>query len=38
MHEQIDLPPGPVYLRLGVHDLLSGRIGTVEIAVPGARN
>jgi VWFA-related protein len=31
MHEQIDLPPGPVYLRLGVHDLLSGRIGTVEV-------
>jgi hypothetical protein len=31
MHEQIDLPPGPVYLRIGVHDLLSGRIGTVEV-------
>jgi VWFA-related protein len=33
LHEQIDLPPGKVYLRVGVHDLLSGRIGTVEVLV-----
>jgi VWFA-related protein len=33
VHEQIDLPPGRVYLRVGVHDLLSGRIGTAEIPV-----
>ncbi|MGC2621313.1 MAG: hypothetical protein WA414_19875, partial [Acidobacteriaceae bacterium] len=33
LHEQIDLPPGKVWLRLGVHDLVSGRIGTVEVLV-----
>jgi VWFA-related protein len=33
VHEQIDLPAGRVYLRVGVHDLLSGRIGTAEIPV-----
>lgn len=31
VHEQIDVPAGTVYLKMGVHDLLSGRIGTVEI-------
>lgn len=31
MHQEIDLPTGPVFLRIGVHDLLSGRIGTLEI-------
>jgi hypothetical protein len=31
VHEQIDMPAGKAYLRVGVHDLLSGRIGTVEI-------
>jgi len=33
MHEQIDLPPGKCYLRVGVHDLLNGRIGTAQIPV-----
>jgi len=33
MHQEIDLPEGQVYLRIGVHDILSGRIGTVEIPV-----
>jgi hypothetical protein len=33
LHEQIDLPPGKDWLRVGVHDLLSGRIGTVEVLV-----
>ena len=33
VHEQIDLPPGRMYLRVGVHDLVSGRIGTAEIPV-----
>jgi hypothetical protein len=37
VHEQIDLPPGRVYLRVGVHDLLSGRIGTAEIPVVTSR-
>jgi VWFA-related protein len=31
MHQEIDLPAGQVFLRVGVHDLISGRIGTVEI-------
>jgi hypothetical protein len=25
------MPAGKSYLRIGVHDLISGRIGTVEI-------
>ena len=33
LHQEIDLPAGQLYLRVGVHDLLSGRIGTVEIPV-----
>jgi VWFA-related protein len=33
LHQEIDLPAGEVFLRLGVHDILSGRIGTVEIPV-----
>lgn len=31
LHQEIDIPPGEVYLRLAVHDLSSGRIGSVEI-------
>lgn len=37
LHQQIDLPADGAYLRVGVHDILSGRMGTLEIAVPGAR-
>lgn len=33
MHQEIDLPAGDVFLRIGVHDILSGRMGTVEIPV-----
>ncbi|HEY6444952.1 MAG TPA: VWA domain-containing protein [Acidobacteriaceae bacterium] len=33
LHQQIDLPEGKGYLRIGVHDMISGRIGTVEIPV-----
>ncbi|HTV13344.1 MAG TPA: VWA domain-containing protein [Acidobacteriaceae bacterium] len=33
MHQEIDIPEGNNYLRIGVHDVLSGRIGTVEIAL-----
>ena len=29
--QQIDVPAGQTYLRIGVHDLMSGRIGTLEI-------
>ena len=31
LHQEIDLPAGKTYLRIGVHDLMSGRIGTLEI-------
>jgi VWFA-related protein len=31
IHEEIDLPAGRVYLRVAVHDLTSGRIGSTEI-------
>ena len=33
LHEEIDLPPGVMYLRVAVHDLASGRIGSMEIPV-----
>jgi hypothetical protein len=33
LHQQIDLPEGRGFLRVGVHDMISGRIGTVEIPV-----
>ena len=31
LQQQIDAPQGQTFLRLGVNDLMSGRIGTVEI-------
>ena len=31
LHEEIDLPPGAIALRIAVHDLNSGRIGSLEI-------
>jgi len=31
LHQEIDLPAGQMFLKIGVHDLVSGRIGTVEI-------
>jgi len=31
LHQEIDLPAGKVYLRIGVRDLMSGRMGTLEI-------
>jgi VWFA-related protein len=37
MHQEIDLPAGQVFLRIGVHDLISGRIGTVEIPLQVAK-
>lgn len=37
MHQEIDLPAGEVFLRVGVHDLLSGRIGTLEIPLKVAK-
>ncbi|HKR25998.1 MAG TPA: VWA domain-containing protein, partial [Acidobacteriaceae bacterium] len=37
LRQQIDLPAENVYLRVGVHDMLSGRIGTLEIALPAGK-
>ncbi len=37
LHEEIDLPEGQSLLRVGVHDLVSGRIGTVEVPVEAGR-
>lgn len=37
LHQEIDLPVGAVYLRIGVHDLISGRIGNVEIPLRVAK-
>jgi VWFA-related protein len=31
MHQEIDLPPGHVFLRVVVHDMVGGRIGASEI-------
>jgi VWFA-related protein len=35
--QQIDVPRGQTYLRIGVHDLMSGRIGTLEIPLNGSK-
>ena len=37
LRQQIDLPAENVYLRVGVHDMLSGRIGTLEIPLPAGK-
>ena len=37
VHQEIDVPAGNIYLRLGVEDKLSGRIGTVEISLAGGK-
>lgn len=37
LHQQIDLPKGKGFLRVAVHDLESGRIGTVEIPVDAGK-
>ena len=31
VHQEIDVPPGDVYLRLAVHDLATDRVGSIEI-------
>jgi VWFA-related protein len=31
LHQEIDIPTGEVYLRLGVHDLTTDRVGSIEI-------
>lgn len=37
IHQEIDVPEGKNYLRVGVNDRLSGRIGTVEIPLAVSR-
>jgi len=37
MRQEIDVPAGRIFLRIGVHDLISGRIGTLEIPLEVAR-
>ncbi len=32
IHQEIDVPAGQVYLRMGVRDATSGRIGTLQVA------
>ncbi|MGA8112003.1 MAG: VWA domain-containing protein [Acidobacteriaceae bacterium] len=34
LRQEIDVPAGPVWLRVGVRDVTSGRIGTVEVPLP----
>ena len=33
VHEEIDLPPGDIYLRTGIYDLNSGSCGTIGVPV-----
>jgi VWFA-related protein len=33
----LDLPPGPAFLRIAVHDLDAGRVGSLELRVADAR-
>ncbi len=37
VRQEIDVPAGPEYLRMGVEDKLSGKIGTMEVSVGGSR-
>ena len=37
LQQEIDLPAGRVYLRIGVRDIVSGRIGTLEIPLTVAQ-
>jgi hypothetical protein len=33
IHEEIDAPPGEIYLRTGIYDMNSGNCGTVGAAL-----
>jgi hypothetical protein len=37
MHQEIDLPPGLVFLRIAVHDLTSDRVGAIEVPLNVAK-
>ena len=34
LHQELDVPAGEVYLRIGVHDLSTDRVGSMEIPLP----
>ena len=36
-YEQLDLPPGDIFLRVGIHDVTSGHVGTLEIPLTVVR-
>ena len=36
IHEEIDAPPGEIYLRAGIYDMNSGYCGTVGAALNGS--
>jgi VWFA-related protein len=36
VHEEIDVPTGEIYLRVGIYDLNSGKCGTVSAALNGS--
>ena len=36
IHEEIDAPPGEIYLRAGIYDMNSGNCGTVRAALNGS--
>jgi hypothetical protein len=36
IHEEIDAPPGEIYLRAGIYDMNSGNCGTVGAALNGS--
>jgi hypothetical protein len=36
--QQLDLPPGPIYLRVGILDRTSNKVGTLEIPLTVPRN
>ncbi|MGB9146319.1 MAG: VWA domain-containing protein [Acidobacteriaceae bacterium] len=37
IHQEIDLPAGRIYLRVAVHDLRSGKIGSMEVPLEVAK-
>jgi hypothetical protein len=36
VHEEIDVPAGEIYLRIGIYDLNSGKCGTVGATLSGS--
>jgi len=38
VHQEIDLPPGAIYLRLVVHDLENSKVGSTEVPLLVAKN